>query len=83
LDAGVIGIYDEELATEVPRAYVVADQAAISAAAIKDFVKSRLASHKQLRGGVEFVPAIPKSAAGKILRKELRAMATTPTKAKL
>ncbi|KAJ7901856.1 hypothetical protein B0H14DRAFT_3422540 [Mycena olivaceomarginata] len=83
LDAGVIGIFDEELATEVPRAYVVADQAVISAAAIKDFVKSRLASHKQLRGGVEFVPAIPKSASGKILRKDLRAMATTPTKAKL
>ncbi|KAJ7346647.1 hypothetical protein DFH08DRAFT_197082 [Mycena albidolilacea] len=83
LDAGVIGIFDEELATEVPRAYVVADRAVFSAAAIKDFVKSRLASHKQLRGGVEFVPAIPKSAAGKILRKELRAMATTLTKAKL
>ncbi|KAJ7901853.1 hypothetical protein B0H14DRAFT_3080107 [Mycena olivaceomarginata] len=73
LDAGVIGIFDEELATEVPRAYVVADRAVIT----------RLASHKQLRGGVEFVPAIPKSAAGKILRKDLRAMATSPTKAKL
>ncbi|KAJ6593925.1 4-coumarate-CoA ligase [Mycena capillaripes] len=82
LDAGVIGIFDEEAQTEVPRAYVVADQTVISAKAIQDFVKSRLASHKQLRGGVVFVPAIPKSPAGKILRKDLRVMANT-TKAKL
>ncbi|KAJ7901855.1 hypothetical protein B0H14DRAFT_3422538 [Mycena olivaceomarginata] len=69
LDAGVIGIFDEELATEVPRAYVVADQAVISAAAIKDFVKSRLASHKQLRGGVEFVPCHPEVSSRKDFKK--------------
>ncbi|KAF7325278.1 4-coumarate-CoA ligase-like protein [Mycena venus] len=85
LDAGVIGVFDEQQSTEVPRAYVVADKSVISAKAIQDFVKSRLASHKQLRGGVEFVAAIPKSLAGKILRKDLRAlaMATSPAKAKL
>ncbi|KAJ6499277.1 hypothetical protein C8R45DRAFT_110239 [Mycena sanguinolenta] len=85
LDAGVIGVYDEQLATEVPRAYVVADQSVISAKAIQDFVKSRLASHKQLRGGVEFLAAIPKSPSGKILRKDLRvmALASGPVKAKL
>ncbi|KAJ7045540.1 hypothetical protein C8F04DRAFT_1388164 [Mycena alexandri] len=75
LDAGVIGVYDEQNFTEVPRAYVVADKSVISAKAIQEFVKSRLASHKQLRGGVEFLTAIPKSPAGKILRKDLRAMA--------
>ncbi|KAF7361871.1 hypothetical protein MVEN_00531600 [Mycena venus] len=85
MDAGVIGVFDEQQSTEVPRAYVVADKSVISAKAIQDFVKSRLASHKQLRGGVEFVAAIPKSLAGKILRKDLRAMAmaTNPAKAKL
>ncbi|KAF8210299.1 4-coumarate-CoA ligase, partial [Mycena galopus ATCC 62051] len=85
LDAGVIGVFDEQQSTEVPRAYVVADKSVISAQAIQDFVKSRVASHKQLRGGVEFVAAIPKSPAGKILRKDLRAMAkaSSPTKAKL
>ncbi|KAK7057170.1 hypothetical protein R3P38DRAFT_2839692, partial [Favolaschia claudopus] len=84
MDAGVIGVYDHQLATEVPRAYVVADQSAINASAIKDFVKSRLASHKQLRGGVQFVAAIPKSPSGKILRRELRAMALADdAKAKL
>ncbi|KAJ7462334.1 hypothetical protein B0H11DRAFT_2175421 [Mycena galericulata] len=65
LDAAVIGVFDEQECTEVPRAYVVANEAAIT------FVKSRLASHKQLRGGVEFVAAIPKSPSGKILRKDL------------
>ncbi|KAJ7218044.1 hypothetical protein GGX14DRAFT_439384 [Mycena pura] len=82
-DAGVIGVYDEELATEVPRAYVVADKDVVSAEDIKEFVKSRLASHKQLRGGVIFMTAIPKSPSGKILRKELRDMAVDPAKAKL
>jgi len=32
-----------------------------------------LSEYKQLEGGVEFVDVIPKSAAGKILRKELKA----------
>jgi 4-coumarate--CoA ligase len=38
-------------------------------------VKRSVASHKWLRGGVVFVDAIPKSASGKILRKDLREMA--------
>ncbi|KAJ6586948.1 hypothetical protein DFH09DRAFT_1142057 [Mycena vulgaris] len=83
LDAGVVGIYDEKECTEVPRAYVVADKTVISARAIQEFVKGRLASHKQLRGGVEFVETIPKSPSGKILRKELRVMATSTAKARL
>jgi 4-coumarate--CoA ligase len=33
---------------------------------------NQVARHKYLRGGVVAVDAIPKSAAGKILRKELR-----------
>jgi 4-coumarate--CoA ligase len=35
-------------------------------------VKERLADHKQLRGGVAFIDEIPKSAIGKMLRRELR-----------
>ncbi|KAJ7667032.1 4-coumarate-CoA ligase [Mycena rosella] len=80
LDAAVIGIYDEKECTEVPRAYVVADKTVIGATAIQEFVKNRLASHKQVRGGVEYVNQIPKSAAGKILRKEIRAIAQRSTK---
>jgi 4-coumarate--CoA ligase len=39
---------------------------------IVEFLASRVASHKRLRGGVRFVDEIPKSAAGKILRRILK-----------
>jgi 4-coumarate--CoA ligase len=39
---------------------------------VKQFVKERLADYKQLRGGVAFIGEIPKSAIGKMLRRELR-----------
>ena len=69
LDAAVIGIQQDD--TEVPRAFVVPGKK-ISEKEIKDFVKSKVASYKQLRGGVIFVEAIPKNASGKILRRQLR-----------
>jgi 4-coumarate--CoA ligase len=72
-DAAVIGVEAE--GTEVPRAYVVADQKKISAEGIAKFVKDNVSGYKQLRGGVVFLEVIPKSASGKILRKDLRALA--------
>lgn len=76
LDAAVIGVPDPDgSGNELPRAYVVADKNKISEAAIKDYVKNALAQHKQLRGGVTFLDAIPKSPSGKILRRELRELA--------
>ena len=69
LDAAVIGIQQD--GTEVPRAFVVPGKK-ISEKEIKDFVKSKVAGYKQLRGGVIFVEAIPKNASGKILRRQLR-----------
>lgn len=53
----------------------MADQKQISAEEIKSFVAKQVAKYKQLRGGVVFIPAIPKSPSGKILRKDLRLMA--------
>ena len=77
-DAAVIGIRDESQATEVPRAYVVVKpQQVLKVEEVVAFVKENLASHKQLRGGVVFVDEIPKSASGKILRKELRVRAAS------
>ena len=38
---------------------------------VVDYVVERVVSYKQLAGGVEIVKEIPKSAAGKILRRNL------------
>ncbi|ROT35245.1 AMP-binding enzyme [Sodiomyces alkalinus F11] len=70
-DSAVIGVESED-GTELPRAYVVADPTQISAKEIQDWVAEQVASYRRLRGGVFFISAIPKSAAGKILRRELR-----------
>ena len=84
VDAAVIGVWDERLQTEVPRAYVVARRGDVpSAEEIKAFIKDNMATHKQLRGGVIFLDEIPKSASGKILRKTLRELAKEEIKAKL
>ncbi|MCO4769344.1 MAG: AMP-binding protein [Deltaproteobacteria bacterium] len=72
VDAAVIGVPDDE-AGELPKAFVVrAPGADIDAAGVQAFVAEHVASYKQVRI-VEFVESIPKSASGKILRRELRA----------
>ena len=77
-DAAVIGISAPDgSGNELPRAYVVSK---MPEQEIKDFVKANLAQHKQLRGGVFYLDAIPKSASGKILRRELREMAKKEAK---
>ena len=71
-DAAVIGMPDEE-AGELPTAFVVKqDGSDITADDITKFVNERVSSHKRLRGGIRFVESIPKTASGKILRRELR-----------
>ena len=80
LDAAVIGI--EQNGSEVPRAFVVVGKK-ISEKDIKNFVKSKVASYKQLRGGVVFIDAIPKNPSGKILRRQLRELVQRNGKAKL
>lgn len=76
VDSGVIGLWDEAQATELPRAYVVAaDGSADRTTLAKDissWIAERVAPHKRLRGGVVVIDAIPKSPSGKILRKDLR-----------
>jgi 4-coumarate--CoA ligase len=39
---------------------------------------ARVVSYKKLRGGVEFMPEIPRSPAGKILRRQLKVIAQKP-----
>ncbi|XP_022808061.1 4-coumarate--CoA ligase 1-like [Stylophora pistillata] len=69
-DAAVIGVPDEK-AGELPKAFVV-PKGDITPEEIADFIAQRVAPHKKLSGGVEFIEKIPKSASGKILRKDLR-----------
>jgi len=70
-DVAVIGIPDER-SGQVPRAYIVKEEGLLEEQ-VHSYMKEQVSAHKQLAGGVEFVQAIPKSAAGKILRKELAA----------
>src|SRR6266550_1823892 len=67
-DAAVLPSPDEK-AGEVPIAFVVMKEA-VSAAEIIDYVAERVAPYKKIRR-VEFVDQIPKSPAGKILRRVL------------
>ncbi|MCU1661732.1 MAG: AMP-dependent synthetase [Pseudonocardia sp.] len=72
-DAAVIGVKDTE-GEEVPKAFVVRQEsgADLTADDVMTFVAERIAPHKKVRV-VEFIDQIPKSASGKILRKDLRA----------
>ncbi|KAG1781862.1 AMP binding protein [Suillus placidus] len=82
-DAAVIGIESKEEATELPRAYITPSrplssrEASSFALGVQDWVSQRVAPHKRLRGGVVIIDKVPKSAAGKILRRELRERAKT------
>ncbi len=70
-DAAVIGLPDDE-AGEIPAGYVVLrPAAAASPEEIMRFVAGEVANYKQIRR-LEVIDAIPKSAAGKILRRVLR-----------
>ncbi|PFH52098.1 hypothetical protein AMATHDRAFT_74397 [Amanita thiersii Skay4041] len=80
-DTAVIGVNSAKEATELPRAYVVHAhpdkvQSEVKRAEfcrhVQEWMQEKVARHKYLRGGVVIVDAIPKSAAGKILRRELR-----------
>ena len=71
-DAAVIGVYDEE-AGELPKAFIslAPGAEAPSLAELQAHVGEHLATYKQVRV-LEVLEAIPKSASGKILRRELR-----------
>lgn len=75
-DVAVIGIYNKDQATEVPRAYIVpkpgVEGSPKTAHDISQWLQARVSNHKRLRGGVRFVDEVPKSASGKILRRLLK-----------
>ncbi|MFT3716810.1 MAG: 4-coumarate--CoA ligase family protein [Gordonia sp. (in: high G+C Gram-positive bacteria)] len=70
-DAAVVGAHDDE-GEEVPKAFVVTQPGQdLTADEVMEFTAERVAPYKKVRQ-VEFIDAIPKSSAGKILRKDLR-----------
>ncbi|GMH94820.1 hypothetical protein TrST_g3382 [Triparma strigata] len=66
-DCAVIPVEDAQ-GGEVPRAYAV-KSGDIDDDELLAYVEERVSPHKKLRGGVVWVDEIPKSAAGKILRR--------------
>lgn len=82
VDEGVVcPKWDEENGTEIPMAYITLTRDAPVAPrdlseAIRDiqkFVDGKVSPYKRLRGGIEILQEIPKTASGKILRRVLRA----------
>jgi long-chain acyl-CoA synthetase len=67
----VIGIPHEELGEEVKAFVVLKESYTVSSAELLNWTKERIASYKYPRH-IEFVAALPMSATGKILKKELR-----------
>jgi acyl-CoA synthetase (AMP-forming)/AMP-acid ligase II len=71
-DAAVVGAVDPASGEEVPKAFVVRQaDAELSADDVMAFVAEHVAPYKKVRQ-VTFIDVVPKSASGKILRKELR-----------
>jgi acyl-CoA synthetase (AMP-forming)/AMP-acid ligase II len=71
-DSAVIGVLDED-GQEIPKAFVVIQAGEdLTEGEVMDYVTSKVAPHEKVRR-VEFIDVIPKSTAGKILRKDLRA----------
>lgn len=69
-DACAVRGYDQ-YGEELPKAYVVRKDPNLTAEDVKEFVASNVAPFKKVRQ-VEFIDAIPKSATGKILRRQLQ-----------
>jgi acyl-coenzyme A synthetase/AMP-(fatty) acid ligase len=74
----VIPVHDD-VAGEVPKAFVVKSSSVgleendrMVKRDIAKHVEEHKARHKWLKGGIEFIDAIPKSPSGKILRRLLR-----------
>ena len=70
-DAAVIGV-PHEWQGEAPKAFIVKKEESVTEKELIDFIASKLAVHKHLVGGVEFIETVPKTASGKILRRTLR-----------
>ncbi|KAF2193159.1 acetyl-CoA synthetase-like protein [Zopfia rhizophila CBS 207.26] len=85
IDAAVIGIPTSSADGELPRAYVVQRPGTpkLSEQEVIEYSAGKLAKYKRLDGGIKFVDAIPKTASGKILKRELREWAKKEVRSKI
>ncbi|MEQ9299414.1 MAG: long-chain fatty acid--CoA ligase [Cyclobacteriaceae bacterium] len=67
----VIGIPDDKMGEEIKAFVVLKDGESVTADELRDWTKSKIADYKYPRV-IEFLDALPMSATGKILKKELR-----------
>lgn len=81
LEVGVVGIPDDK-SGEAVRAYIVAAQNPPTEEAVIAHCRETLAAYKVPKS-VRFVDELPKSPIGKILRRELRALAVTSATASI
>lgn len=88
-DAGVCGVYDQQIESEVPVGYVSLDPQVQKEdhskvlEEIKAFVHERVARYKQLRGGLFVLAEMPKNANGKLMRRSLPAKVEEIRRSKL
>lgn len=69
LECAVIGI-DDDKSGQVPKAFIVRQDLELTQAEVISYLKKQLTAYK-LPKYIDFVEALPKSAVGKILRREL------------
>ncbi|MEM8901440.1 MAG: long-chain fatty acid--CoA ligase [Bacteroidota bacterium] len=69
----VIGIPDDKMGEEIKAFVVLNEGKSVSEADLQEYTKNNIAAYKYPRA-IEFVDALPMSATGKILKKELRKM---------
>uniref|UniRef100_A0A182Q0L1 AMP-dependent synthetase/ligase domain-containing protein n=1 Tax=Anopheles farauti TaxID=69004 RepID=A0A182Q0L1_9DIPT len=76
LEVCVVGIKDENLATDVPAVAIVRLPGALSldATQVHKVVDEQVSDYKRLRGGVFFVEELPKTHNGKIVRRKVAEM---------
>ena len=75
-EVAVCGIWSDEAATDVVRAYVKltphSERTAETASSIARFLSEQVSGYNQLRGGVVFLDELPKSPTGKVLKRLLK-----------
>jgi fatty-acyl-CoA synthase len=70
-EASVIGVDDPEFGKRLAAFVVLREGHSLSEEEVKDFVKQNLARYKVPRD-VSFVPELPRTPTGKVLKRELR-----------